>query len=84
MDDLQDMQFKCNDAFGEMHLDSDEKGNIEGTVCSQLKDKKNEILNRFNNSKLGGNKKYKKNKRKKTLKKFIISKKNKKNVTRKI
>jgi hypothetical protein len=63
VDDLQDIQFKCNDAFkndGRNSLDSDEKGNIEGTVCYQLRDKKNRILSKFKNSKLGGNKNLKK------------------------
>jgi len=59
IDDLQETQFKCNDAFknvGRNSLDSDEKGNIEGTVCSLLRDKKNEILDKFNGAKLGGKK----------------------------
>jgi len=67
VDDLQEMQFKCNDAFkneGRNSLDIDKKGNIEGTVCSQLRDKKNRILSQFNNSKLGGNKNLKKGTRK--------------------
>uniref|UniRef100_A0A6C0K009 Uncharacterized protein n=1 Tax=viral metagenome TaxID=1070528 RepID=A0A6C0K009_9ZZZZ len=67
VDDLQDIQFKCNDAFkndGRNSLDSDEKGNIEGTVCYQLRDKKNRILSKFKKSKLGGNKKLKKKTRK--------------------
>jgi hypothetical protein len=59
VDDLQETQFKCNDYFknvGRNSLDLDEKGNIEGTVCALLRDKKNEILNRFNGAKLGGKK----------------------------
>jgi hypothetical protein len=67
VDDLQETQFKCNDAFknvGRNSLDSDEKGNIEGTVCSLLRDKKNEILERFNGAKLGGRKTRRRNKRK--------------------
>jgi len=43
VDDLQDLQFKCNDIFGNAgvnSLEKDEKGNIEGTVCSLLRDKK--------------------------------------------
>jgi hypothetical protein len=85
IDDLQDLQFKCNDAFGEINLDKDEKGNIEGTLCYQLRDKKNRILERFKNKKLGG---YKKNIKKRTrkIKRSKKSKKNKranKNKTRK-
>lgn len=75
VDDLQDTQFKCNDAFkneGRNSLDSDKKGNIIGTVCYNLRDKKNEILERFQNSKLGGNKK-------RTIKSTKKRKKNNKN-----
>ena len=43
--DLQALQFKCNDVFGEMHH-VDKKGNIEGTVCEQLKNKKIQISSR--------------------------------------
>lgn len=43
--DLQALQFKCNDMFGEMHH-ADEKGNVEGTVCEQLKNKKIQISSR--------------------------------------
>jgi hypothetical protein len=67
VDDLQEVQFKCNDVFkesGTNSSDRDEKGNIEGTVCSLLKDKKNEILERFNGAKLGGRKTRRRNKRK--------------------
>jgi hypothetical protein len=94
VDDLQEVQFKCNDVFknaGRNSLDVDEKGNIEETACSQLRDKKNEILELFNNSKLrGGNKKNKKRTRnmqkyKKSKKSKKSSNKNKKrNITRKI
>ena len=59
VDDLQDLQFKCNDYFkndGRNSLDLDEKGNIEGTVCYQLRDKKNRLLDKFNGAKLGGKK----------------------------
>lgn len=76
VDDLQDTQFKCNDAFkneGQNNLDSDEKGNIEGTVCYQLRDKKNKILEGFKGFKLGGNKK-KPIKRFKKVKKLRIKK----------
>ena len=46
--DLQDTQFECNDTFGEVNSsEKDEKGNIKETICSQLKDKKIIILNRF-------------------------------------
>jgi hypothetical protein len=61
VDDLQETQFKCNDYFknvGRNSLDLDEKGNIEGTVCSQLRDKKNRILDK----KLGGKKTRRRNK----------------------
>jgi ElaB/YqjD/DUF883 family membrane-anchored ribosome-binding protein len=66
VDDLQDLQFKCNDMFenaGRNSLDRDEKGNIKGTVCSLLKDKKNKILDKFNGAKLGGKKTRKRNKK---------------------
>jgi hypothetical protein len=66
VDDLQDLQFKCNDAFknvGRNSLYLDEKGNIEGTACTLLKEKKNKILNRFNGAKLGGRKTRRQNKR---------------------
>jgi hypothetical protein len=79
VDDLQDIQFKCNDAFkneGRNSSDSDEKGNIKGTVCYQLRDKKNRILSQFKNSKLGGNKKNKKTRKFKKSKKGKKSKKN--------
>jgi len=66
VDDLQDAQFKCNDYFknvGKNSLDLDEKGNISGTVCSLLRDKKNEILDRFNGEKLGGKRTRRRNKK---------------------
>lgn len=66
VDDLQDLQFKCNDYFkndGRNSLDLDDKGNIEGTVCYQLRDKKNRLLNKFNGAKLGGKKTRRKSKR---------------------
>lgn len=66
VDDLQDLQFKCNDVFknvGRNSLYLDEKGNIEGTACTLLKEKKNKILNRFNGAKLGGRKTRRQNKR---------------------
>lgn len=80
VDDLQDAQFKCNDVFkneGRNSSDSDEKGNITGTVCYNLRDKKNEILERFQNSKLGGNKRIKKRTRRLKMKRSKKSKKNK-------
>jgi hypothetical protein len=80
VDDLQDTQFKCNDIFGKFHLDKDEKGNIEQTVCSNLRDKKNEILKLFKNQPLGGNKNIKKRtiKRNKKMQKRKGSKRNRK------
>jgi len=80
IDDLQEIQFKCNDVYkneGRNSLDIDEKGNIEGTVCYQLRDKKNEILEKFNNQKLGGNKRIKKRTRRLKMKRIKKSKKNK-------
>lgn len=51
--DLEDLQYKCNDTFGEANMSQrDAKGNIEGTLCSQLRDKKIEILNRFKGGKM--------------------------------
>ena len=78
VDDLQYTQFKCNDYFknaGRNSLDLDEKGNIKGTVCSQLRDKKNKILDKFNGAKLGG-KKTRKHMKKKS--KRVAKKQNKK------
>jgi hypothetical protein len=66
IDDLQDTQFKCNDAFknaGRNNSDLDEKGNIEGTICSDLRDKKNQLLDRFNGEKLGGKRTRRQNKK---------------------
>jgi hypothetical protein len=69
--DLEDLQYKCNDTFGEANMSQrDAKGNIEGTLCSSLRDKKIELLNRFKSGgkmskrKIQKNKKTKKNKRK--------------------
>ena len=79
VDDLQDLQFKCNDVYkndGRNRLDADEKGNIKGTVCSNLRDKKNKILEWVNGSKMGGKKKIKRTT--KRLRKMKKSKKNKK------
>jgi hypothetical protein len=46
--DLEDLQYKCNDTFGEVNISQrDAKGNIEGTLCSSLRDKKIALLNRF-------------------------------------
>ena len=87
VDDLQDLQFKCNDSFkniGRNSLDIDKKGNIEGTVCSNLRDKKNAILEHFKNQTLGGNKRIKKRTRRLKMKRSKKSKKNSsKNKTRK-
>jgi hypothetical protein len=68
--DLQDLQYKCNDMFGEIHkLEADAKGNIKGTLCDQLKNKKNIILEQHG----GGRKKIKRQTKRKNPKK---SKKN--------
>lgn len=40
--DLQDLQHKCNDMFKHMHK-TNEKGNIEGTACEDLQNKKRKI-----------------------------------------
>lgn len=66
--DLEDLQYECNDTFGEINTsDRDAKGNIEGTLCSQLKDKKIELLNRFKGGKKS-KRKIQKNKKTKTKK----------------
>ena len=71
--DLEDLQYECNDTFGEINAAGrDAKGNIEDTLCSQLKDKKIELLNRFK----GGKKSKSKSKRK--IQKNKKTKKNKK------
>ena len=75
--DLEDLQYECNDAFGEINAsDRDAKGNIEGTLCSQLKDKKIKLLNKFKGGKrskrkIQKNKKTKKNKRNSRKRKII-------------
>ena len=67
--DLEDLQYECNDTFGEINAaDRDAKGNIEDTLCSQLRDKKIKLLNRFKGGKrskrkIQKNKKTKKNKK---------------------
>ena len=67
-DDLQDLQFKCNDIFGKINESyRDEKGNIAGSVCSKLQDKKILISNRFT----GGKKRKRKTKRLKKTRKVI-------------
>jgi len=49
--DLQTLQFECNDMFSEINnSQADEKGNIEGTLCDQLKNKKNIILEQHGGS----------------------------------
>jgi hypothetical protein len=74
VDDLQDLQFKCNDVFREINiLEKDEKGNIAGTICADLRDKKKAILDRFNGAKSGGRKK-----RRSTIKRRRIGSKNRK------
>jgi hypothetical protein len=48
--DSQDLQFKCNDLFGESNIilsNRDDKGNMAGTFCSLLKDKKINALNKL-------------------------------------
>jgi hypothetical protein len=73
--DLEDLQYKCNDTFGEANMSQrDAKGNIEGTLCSSLRDKKIELLNRF---KSGGRRRTYKRKIKK-LKKTKNTQRNKK------
>jgi len=72
--DLEELQYKCNDLFGEINLSQrDAKGNIEGTLCSSLRDKKIALLNRFKGGKRRGTYKRKIQK----LKKTINSRKNK-------
>jgi hypothetical protein len=76
--DLQDLQFKCNDVFGEMHnSEKDAKGNIEDTLCSQLRDKKIEVSNRFSGGKVSKRKiqKLKKTKKNKKSRKSRKSRK---------
>ena len=66
--DLQDLQFKCNDIFGKINESNvDAKGNIADSVCSQLKDKKILISNRFT----GGKKHKRKTKRLRKSRKII-------------
>jgi len=50
--DLQDLQFKCNDIFGKINeYNVDAKGNIADSVCSRLRDKKILISNKFRGGK---------------------------------
>ena len=66
--DLQDLQFKCNDIFGKINESNvDAKGNISDSVCSQLRDKKILISNRFR----GGRKQKRKTKRLRKSRKII-------------
>jgi len=52
VNDLQDLQFKCNDIFGKINESYvDAKGNIADSVCSQLRDKKILISNKFRGGK---------------------------------
>ena len=65
--DLEDLQYKCNDIFGEINAaQRDAKGNIEGTLCSSLRDKKIELLNRFKGGKMSKRKIQKNKKTKNT------------------
>jgi len=58
--DLQDLQFKCNDLFGESNASArDDKGNIAGTFCSKLKNKKIMTLNKLTQLEARGGKKNK-------------------------
>ena len=58
--DLQDLQYKCNDLYGDLHeLNRDEKGNIIGTLCSKLKNKKIMTLNKLKLFEARGGKKSK-------------------------
>jgi len=76
-EDLKELQYKCNDTFGEANSEKrDAKGNIEGSLCSDLKDKKLSVLKIIDrlNAGTGGKKmnKTKKHKRKtKRLRKII-------------
>ena len=46
--DLQELQFKCNDLFGESNTSArDDKGNMVGTFCSKLKNKKLMTMNKL-------------------------------------
>jgi len=50
LSDIQDTKHKCNDLFRNYHEDNlDDKGNIlTDTLCSQLKEKQNNISNKLN------------------------------------
>lgn len=54
--DLQEMQYKCNDTFGPDNLVKDDKGNIENTLCSELRDRKINALDKLTNFNNGGGK----------------------------
>jgi hypothetical protein len=60
--ELQDLQFRCNDAWADFYLDkADAKGNLPpNTICHKLQEKKNELLERYRNR--GGVKKRTKSK----------------------
>lgn len=71
--DLQDLQFKCNDVFGKINESNvDAKGNIPDSVCSMLRDKKIVISSRFR----GGKKKRKQTQKKKRKRKTKRLRKN--------
>jgi hypothetical protein len=67
-EDLKELQYKCNDTFGEANSEKrDAKGNIEGSLCSDLKDKKLSVLKILDrlNAGTGGKKMRRVNKTKK-------------------
>lgn len=45
--EIEELQHKCNDAFSSEEF-SDEKGNIYGTVCDKLKEKKIQLFEKIN------------------------------------
>ena len=59
-EDLEDLQYKCNDMFGKMHDgEIDERGNIPGTLCSRLQIRKNAALDTYQKLRTRGGKKIK-------------------------
>jgi len=51
--DLEKLQHECDDAFRDinyLHSEVDDKGLTEGTICEILKNKKNTILDKLNNT----------------------------------
>ena len=76
--DLQEIQYKCNDAFGPDNLVKDDKGNIENTLCSELRDRKINALDKLKYFNAAGGKIRKSTKSNKSTNNKKVTKKTKK------